>query len=183
MKGSILESLRVINDDQKRVSDELLTTNSGITKMVNSRILEVQAHYFNNLSSNQQQAVIDEISKERYHNAGLSDLIELLDINNPVTEPTEIRLDREKLSNSSETTRKIGNLLDLVVGDLGRYYNTLTRSRDYLDSRNALLTEQHIDNINTGIEIDKEIEKNRGSLIDDYADTSTEMPSYIDPDD
>jgi hypothetical protein len=183
MKKSVLLCLRDINRKQKEISDDTLIMNSQVTNMVNHKINEIQVSYYNNLLPHQKAVAMDQVVENFSNRAVLNQFINSLDINNPVTEPTEIRLDRIKLENDVETSRRIGNILSQVVGNLGSEHDRLKRIREFLVSRNSMLTEQHIDHVNTGLELDKLIENNRGSLVEDYANTSTEMPSYMDPED
>ena len=183
MKNSVLLCLREINRKQKQISDDTLIINTQVTKMVDNKVNEIHVSHFNNMLPHQQAVAMDQVVENFSSRAVINQFINSLNINNPVTEPTEIRLDRIKLENDVETSRRIGNILTQVMGDLGPEYNRLKAIREYLVSRNSILTEQHIDHVNTGLELDKLIENNRGSLVEDYANTSTEMPSYMDPED
>jgi hypothetical protein len=184
MKNSVLLCLRDINRTQKQISDETLLINTQVTKMVNNKINAIQDSSFNNLLPHQKSVAMDQVIENYTNRVVINQFIDSLDMNNPLTEPTEIRLDRVKLENEVETSRRIGNILSHVVGNLGPEHDRLKRIREFLINRNSMLTEQHIDHVNTGLEIEKSIEENnRGSLVEDYANTSTEMPSYMDPED
>ena len=113
----------------------------------------------------------------------INGFIDTLDIEDATTEPTEILLDSHKLVNEVETSRGIGRLFEHYVGDMGSEYRRMVKARDFLLARNKMLSEEHIDHVNTGIAIEKLIEESKGSLIADFANTSTEMPSYMDPED
>lgn len=183
MKKSVLLCLREINSKQKQISDDTLIINTQVTKMVNHKINDIQVSRFNELLPHQKAVAMDQVIDNYSSRAVLNEFINNLDINNPITEPTEIRLDRIKLENDVETSRRVGNLLNQVVGSLGPEHDRLKSIRELLVRRNNILTEQHIDHVNTGLEIDRLIENNSGSLVADYADTSAEMPSYMDPED
>lgn len=180
----ILSLLRQIVDRQKNVSSEILYTNYRVTKLVNNKINEIQIGHLNNLSEDKQKAAAVEYATTLLHNRSINNLVDSLDIDNPTTEPTETRLNRFKLEREIEASNIVENILQEVVRDLGPEYNRLKKVREYLDNRNNQLIEQHIDLVNKGIEIDRLIEKdNGGSLVEDYADTSAEMPSYMNPED
>lgn len=184
MSYLVLLCFRDINRRQKQISDDTLSINSQVTMMVNNKINRLQLNHFNGLLPHQKDAAINEISENLLNKNMINQFINNLDIDDPSTEPTEIRLDRIKLEREVETSTKIGNILTHVVGDLGPDYNRLKRIREHLVNRNRILTEQHIDHVNTGLELDTLIENNnRGSLIEDYANPSMEMPSYMDPED
>ena len=180
----VLLCFRDINRKQKQISDELLSVNSQVTRMVNRRIDVVQYSYCNQLLPHQIEVVGNEYGQSLISKTMINEFINNLDIDDPTTESTEVRLDRIKLEKEVDTTNKAGNILDFVVGDLGPEYNKLKTIRQHLFNRNRMLTEQHIDNVNTGIELDKLIDNNKsGSLIEDFANPSAEMPSYMDPED
>jgi hypothetical protein len=183
MKNSVLLCLREINSKQKEISDDTLIINTQVTKKVNNKINEIQVSYFNNLLPHQKAVAMDQEVKNLNNKSVINQFINSLDTNDPITEPTEIRLDRIKLENDMETSRRIGNILSQVVGNLGPEHDRLKIIREHLVNRNSMLTEQHIDHVNTGLELDRLIENNRGSLVEDYANPSAEMPSYMDPDD
>lgn len=183
MKNLVLLCFRDINRKQKEVSDETLSLNTQVVKMVNRKINNIQFNNINNLHPHQRAAVVDELADNATNRAITNDFINSLSTDDPSTEPTEIRLDSHNLEKEVETSRRIGNIISFIVGDLGPEYKRLKTVREHLLSRNRLLTEQHIDHVNTGLEIEKLIDNNKGSLIDTYADTSAEMPSYMDPED
>jgi hypothetical protein len=183
MRDSVLLCLRDINRTQKQISDDTLIINTQVTKMVNNKINAIQVSHYNNLLPHQKAVAMDQVIENSSNREVINQFINSLDINNPITEPTEIRLDRIKLENDVETSRRIGNILSHVVGNLGPEHDRLKRIREFLVNRNSMLTEQHIDHVNTGLELERLIENNRGSLVEDYANTSTEMPSYMDPED
>lgn len=179
-----LKYLREINRGEKNISDRTLQINSLITARVDSRMAGILVSHFEGLSGPQREAAVREFLSNVNTKKEINEFINSLDIDNPITEPTEIRLDRIKLEKSLQSTERLTNLFESVVGDLGQDYEKLKGAKNFLNGRNEELTEKHVSNINTGIEIDKAISKNEGgSLIDDYADTSTEMQSYINPED
>jgi hypothetical protein len=183
MKNSVLLCLRDINRTQKQISDDTLIINTQVTRMVNNKINEIQNSSINHLLPHQRSVAMDQVINNYSNKVVLNQFINSLDINDPLTEPTEIRLDRIKLENDVETSRRIGNILSQVAGNLGPEHDRLKRIREFLVNRNSMLTEQHIDHVNTGLELERLIENNSGSLVEDYANTSAEMPSYMDPED
>src|SRR4051794_27424565 len=187
MKKSVLLCLRDINKTQKQISDDTLIMNTQVTKMVNNKINEIQVSYFNNLLPHQKAVAMDQVVENFSNRAVLNQFINSLDINNPVTEPTEIRLDRIKLENDVETSRRIGNkntikknkkirknkiklendveknrrienIIKKIVRNLGSKNNRLKRNKKILVKKNSILTEKQIENVNTGLELDKLIE-------------------------
>lgn len=186
MKASILKCLQQINDKQKIMSDELLLNSTRVTYVVSNKIDDIHRAHYHTLSSQQRHAAGEEV-RDYFMARTLIDIFtESLDIEDATTEPTEMRLNRVNLENKIETSKRIGNMLSFTANDLGPEHKRLFELRENLSMANENLVNKHIDNVNVGIELEKEIKKeeNRGgSLIDDYADTSTEMPSYMDPED
>lgn len=184
MKLSFVSLLRVINEKQTDLSHSTLLFNSKVSNIVNNRIGEIQSQYYTSLYPYQRQAVTRELINSRHNIETIDGYIESINLNDPSTEITETRLDRMKYESQVESTKKVGNLLNHIFGNLGSEYNKLTGMRDRLNKAHGKYTELHINNVNAGMEIDKLIEENnRGSLVSDYADPNTEMPSYMDPED
>jgi len=184
MKPTVVSLLREINEKQKDLSHSTLVFNSKVSNMVNNRIGEIQSQYLTSLYPHQRQAVREELIDSRSNIETIDGYIESINLNDPSTEVTETRLDRIKYESQVESTKKVGNLLNHIFGNLGSEYNKLTGMRDRLNKAHGKYTELHIDNVNAGLELDKLTEENnRGSLVSDYADPNTEMPSYMDPED
>jgi len=184
MKSVFLLFLREFNQKQKGMSQNTLECNYKIHNQVINRISNIQAAYINDLHPHQKRAVLEEFLKSKQNRETIDRFIETIDTDDPSTEGTETRLDRIKYEIKTETSQRVGNILNHIYSDLGPEYNKLISIRDRLDKGHRKYTELHIDNVNAGMEIDKLIEENNtGSLVSDYADPNTEMPSYMDPED
>jgi len=184
MKSVFLLVVREVNQEQKRLSQNTLELNYKIHNEVIKRLSNIQAQYLTDLHPHQKQAVIEEFLKSKNNRETIDSFIETIDTDDPSSEGTETRLDRIKYESKTETIKMVGNILNHLYGDLGPEYNKLISIRDRLDKGHRKYTELHIDNVNAGMEIDKLIEENnKGSLVSDYADPNTEMPSYMDPED
>lgn len=185
MKKSVLEVLREINQHQKELSDQALSINSDVTKLVNSKIDNININYLPGLAQHFKSELVQEAIAHRSLNEGISRRIHELDLDDPNTEVEEIMLDRVKLRSKVDFTRKCGNIIEASEGDLGTEYRKLKVIREWLSVRNQTLTNEHLDNVRAGIQINREIENenNSGSLVDDYADLNLEQPGYMDPED
>ena len=183
MKYLALLCFRDINQKQKEISNELLNINTSINRAINDRIREIQINKINQLPPEQKSEVMNELTIDAGYSVMIDQATQGLNIDDPTTEPFEMQLGGLKIEQRVITSRKVENIITRTLGDFDSYYNWLKRLRENALDRNKILREQHIDHVKTGIELNKLIENSQGSLIDDYADTSTEMPSYMDPED
>ena len=107
----------------------------------------------------------------------------LLDYNNPRSLVTEIELEREDFHNRISEQRNLSSFLIRNGIPLKEKHNTLLGWANHFDSSNARCTDRLIEEAKTKIELDKEIEQRSRSLVDDYADPSTEMMDFMGCDD
>lgn len=183
--GEILRQLSDENDRQKRISDELLNINANMLGRVNgsirghldanSYVLQGQGLFEYKMTF--MQSILDRWVIRRFINT--------MPTNVPSTEPTEICLDRVHMQTEIDGSTKRANLIQSAGGNMGEEFSKLVRIRDFLSRRNQELTDQHIALVNFGLTIDRAIDvvEGRSSLVDDYADVSSDMPSYMDPED
>lgn len=123
MTKLVLLCFRDINSKQKEISNETLDINMTINKIVNDRIKAIHNSKLNDLPPDQKNAAINEISNNTTYMSILNRTTDRLDIDDPSTEPLEMRLDRLKLEREAASSIKVGNIITEVVGDLGPYYN------------------------------------------------------------
>lgn len=183
MTRLVLLCFRDINQRQKEISNNTLNISDSINNVVNGRIRAIHESKFDQLPPEQKNEVINELQTDAGYTSMISQATRGLNIDDPNTEPLEMGLDGLKLEQKVITSIKIENIIKRTLGDFDPYYNWLTRLRQDGLNRNKMLREQHIENVKAGIELNRLIENSEGSLIDDFANTSTEMPSYMDPED
>lgn len=183
MTRLVLLCFRDINRKQKEISSNALDINTNFNTILNNRIMSIHRSKLDQLPHEQKVAVLSELYTNRVYQQQLTQATNTLDIDDPSTELLEMRFDRLKIESKTASSIKVENIIKAVLGDFGPHYNWLKELREQSNDRNRMLIDQHVDNVKAGLELDNLIENSRDSLIDDYANTSTEMPSYMDPED
>ena len=198
------EQLEKVREDirvKKVLSDEAYLQNSIAVRKTNQRINEIQDERSQDLDQFHRDEINGIIIKNLEERQEYDKKINELNLDDPSSEPTQATLYHEKLSNDVEMSKKIGNILDYVKGNLpgeaGVRYDTFKIMRDDLLEANKAYLDIHLDIYNYLILFirnqnnndnnkDNNInnpDTNKGSLIDDYADPNLDQPSYTEPED
>lgn len=159
-------------------------------KYYDSELNRKQMEMLGNLDEHLQQQVLSAIRYKEDQEEKLLDEISNLDKNDKNIKLNNIELDNKIIENRLNFTNFFKNILSSsnvpVFNDqrLENFY--LQTNIAILTGRNNLFTTTDKDKAKEIITLKEELvkeQKNSGSLIDDFADTSTEMPSYMDPED
>lgn len=170
------------NDDLLDVSsDQIKDNKSNIEKTYNEIIAE-QCSAIPNLPEEKKTEMAD-IFGQCYNKIDyLKTEISKLNIDDAKSEITETLLNRSITNTYIENTKKWQDVLGPIANELGQNYKELVQKLDGLDETNKTLVDNHLELTNKNIELNKSID-NKGSLLEDFADTSVNMPSYMDPED
>ena len=113
-----------------------------------------------------------------------------LDRNDPHSEPRNMELDKLKSDNRTNFTDYAKTLLaPYIPAGMQEELDRLFGQRDSLKDKQEELRQEHLSNVNKHLELlneksdDDSSSERKGSLVDDFADTSTEHPSHMDPED
>lgn len=177
-----LQNERKANDDLLDVSSEKLLENKLELNKANQDIFKAQSSIFSNVTEEKQKEIASTLENNDNKISYIQDEINKLPIEGAKSEITETHLNRSNTNAWTECNSKIRDILGSKVDDLGQNYKELVEKRDALDETSKSLTDNHLQLLNKDIEIENLIES-RGSLVEDFADTSVDMPSYTDPED
>lgn len=185
MKYCALLCWRDINQKEKVKSTNALDLNATIITRTEAQINAESAAALTSCPVEVQRRVHRERARVRDQVSEIQSEIEELDTADPTTEVQEIALDREKLEVKVGLTSYISNTIQRYVGNMGTNHYRRINARDLLMDRNEALSSEHKKNVEIGVSIEEELDKceEKKSLIDDYANLDTQMPSYMDPED
>lgn len=168
------------NDDLLDVSSNNVADNRLNVQKAYAEIITQQSLSSSNLPTEKRiemNSILLETSKRIDY---LNTEINKLDVDDAKSEITETLLKRSINDALIEATKKREDVLGPI--ELGQNYKQLVEKMHDLDETGKSLVDNHLELVNKNIEINKSID-NIGSLVKDYADTSVNMPSYMDPDD
>lgn len=167
----------LLEDSSNNVSDNKLNIQKVFAEITTQQSLSV-SNLSDEKKSEMASIMLETSKKIEYLRAEINKL----DFDDAKSEITETLLNRSISDTLIESTKKREDVLGPIVNELGQSYKELVEKRDGLNETGKALVDNHLQLVNKNIEINKSIE-NKGSLVEDYADTSVDMPSYMDPDD
>ena len=106
-----------------------------------------------------------------------------IDLSDSESEINEVELMRQKLANKGSLNKEVGDILTEAGVEPSPQSNKIKNACDWLLNRNKSLTKQYVECIKNDLALEDELNKAKPSNLDDYADTSLEQPSYMDPED
>ena len=183
LKYAVLNVLGLINEqDTKRLSKDLDTNTEVSTKVVG----ELSRQQFLNtttLDSHDNARLSIQSHGHQILDQTITEKLDEIDYTNPASEIDEVELQSQKIENRAKLNNKVGNILQEAGVEEDKRSNLLKAAQDFLVRNNKTLTKSYVNSIKTKLELEKEKNKVKESLIDDYANPSLEQPSHMDPDD
>lgn len=182
IKLAVLECFNLINQEQKESVLDEIDINKQVATNIISTLQRSDAIRQDQLNSDQKNQVGEVILRAIIEDRRIEQQANNIDPDNPVDQLDGFRINHEDLSNKSDTIGRlhdIGGRLDRPLGPCSKSIYTWLQAKNLVVLRNARLTDDLVNKTKVQIEIEKE----KRSLLDDYANPSLEQPSYMDPED
>ena len=160
----VLKLFQEFNDRQLVYTNDILTHSTITTKNLNNTIDQMQATHVNRLPLIMQWDINTENSQTQSQINAIRNRIDNLNLDDSYTEVTQVSLERLILEKKVESTKRVGNILNTFLGDLGTEHNQLGSFRDRLVDRNNILKNIHLDLVRTNVELQREIDNATNDL-------------------